>query len=199
MRPLLGALWLVPLAVACRFDPSGIRSRADALPDQAVSDSRPDAPRSCANGSKDGTETDVDCGGGECPRCDVEKTCRGDDDCVTSFCNRKSVCALCAGASLAGFCWYLGDAGTSCDATCADHHGCDEKGTISYAGSSGTDDQCTEVAKRFDLRDKPHQPWSNNNLGCHLCGEYTYWAKSAPATTCAGFSEGCRRMCACSE
>ena len=32
---------------------------------------------SCTDGEQDGTETDVDCGGGACPACDNGKVCSG--------------------------------------------------------------------------------------------------------------------------
>ncbi|MFN8591227.1 MAG: hypothetical protein U0031_07145 [Thermomicrobiales bacterium] len=39
----------------------------------------------CKDGRKNGSETDVDCGG-SCPRCKVTKTCQNRDDCVTALC-----------------------------------------------------------------------------------------------------------------
>ena len=43
-------------------------------------------PTSCSNGIKDGAETDVDCGGGACPRCDGGKTCSAAADCASDRC-----------------------------------------------------------------------------------------------------------------
>ncbi|MEM4336447.1 MAG: hypothetical protein QXG86_00385, partial [Candidatus Woesearchaeota archaeon] len=41
----------------------------------------------CSNNIKDYEETDVDCGGrGTCRRCDIEKTCGIDSDCLSLFC-----------------------------------------------------------------------------------------------------------------
>src|ERR1700722_1983747 len=37
----------------------------------------------CHDGSKDGSETDVDCGGGTCPACLVGKVCASTSDCAT--------------------------------------------------------------------------------------------------------------------
>lgn len=42
--------------------------------------------QSCKDGRKNGSETDVDCGG-SCPRCDVQKSCASRDDCTTAFCD----------------------------------------------------------------------------------------------------------------
>ncbi|MEO7330865.1 MAG: hypothetical protein ABI193_19985, partial [Minicystis sp.] len=36
----------------------------------------------CSDGLKNGSETDVDCGGGACPKCAIGKTCAGAVDCV---------------------------------------------------------------------------------------------------------------------
>jgi hypothetical protein len=46
----------------------------------------------CANGVRDGNETDVDCGG-RCGECDVGKSCRGNGDCQTGVCF-ESACSL---------------------------------------------------------------------------------------------------------
>jgi hypothetical protein len=43
------------------------------------------APNSCANGVQDGTESDVDCGGG-CPACSAGDTCTVGGDCVGNLC-----------------------------------------------------------------------------------------------------------------
>ena len=41
---------------------------------------------SCQDGVKNEKETDVDCGGNKCPKCDVRKTCRLDSDCNNVLC-----------------------------------------------------------------------------------------------------------------
>jgi hypothetical protein len=50
----------------------------------------------CANGVRDGAETDVDCGGGGCPKCDANKACASNTDCKTENCSRL-FCALVSG------------------------------------------------------------------------------------------------------
>src|SRR5262249_40338049 len=40
----------------------------------------------CRDGRRNGAETDVDCGGGTCPRCQDGKTCRVANDCVSGTC-----------------------------------------------------------------------------------------------------------------
>lgn len=63
---------------------------------QCVSESCEDgkctAPVFCSNESKDGNETDVDCGG-SCPPCAEDKACEGDDDCESGDCGDDNLCA----------------------------------------------------------------------------------------------------------
>ena len=59
----------------------------------------PDLAGSCTDGIKNGTETDIDCGGATCPKCLQGKACAASPDCTTGYCNPdKSVCgpASCA-------------------------------------------------------------------------------------------------------
>ena len=46
----------------------------------------------CADGIKDGNETDVDCGGGTCPSCALGKGCNAGSDCQSGYCS-GGVCA----------------------------------------------------------------------------------------------------------
>ena len=48
----------------------------------------------CADQQKDGSETDVDCGGGTCHPCGFDQACQVDTDCTTSACD--FVTGLCA-------------------------------------------------------------------------------------------------------
>lgn len=41
---------------------------------------------SCTDGKKNGDETGVDCGGPTCPKCDQDKPCLGDTDCLSGNC-----------------------------------------------------------------------------------------------------------------
>jgi hypothetical protein len=45
----------------------------------------PNSSPTCSDGVKNGTETDVDCGG-SCGRCSVGKACTSRDDCTTALC-----------------------------------------------------------------------------------------------------------------
>lgn len=47
----------------------------------------------CSDNTKNGTETDVDCGGATCMQCEVGQGCFSDLDCSSSFCSGMGVCA----------------------------------------------------------------------------------------------------------
>ena len=79
--------------------PSGAPSSAPTIsnaPSQAPSNLPSDAPSvaptntptagGCTDSVKNGEETDVDCGGDECPRCAVDKVCSVDSDCSSFAC-----------------------------------------------------------------------------------------------------------------
>ena len=49
---------------------------------------------SCDDGFKNADETDVDCGGSNCPVCDLGKMCLDHSDCISEFCDRlENICA----------------------------------------------------------------------------------------------------------
>lgn len=46
----------------------------------------------CADGEKNGEETDIDCGGGVCGRCGDDAACGDDDDCQSALCDDTGHC-----------------------------------------------------------------------------------------------------------
>ena len=42
--------------------------------------------RLCADGLRNGSETDIDCGGSDCPKCVIGKACHADQDCAYGTC-----------------------------------------------------------------------------------------------------------------
>lgn len=66
----------------------------DTSPDDAATDVAPSAdadadvapPDGCSDGKRDGTESDVDCGGSCAKKCGNGKTCASDGDCATRHC-----------------------------------------------------------------------------------------------------------------
>jgi hypothetical protein len=55
----------------------------------------------CTDGAKNGAESDVDCGGGTCPRCQGGQTCASRNDCHTALCT-GGTCQSCAAATDCG-------------------------------------------------------------------------------------------------
>jgi hypothetical protein len=55
----------------------------------------------CRDRKRNGRETDVDCGGGKCPRCAVGKSCLIDNDCVSGTC-AGGRCSQCTPTQLCG-------------------------------------------------------------------------------------------------
>jgi hypothetical protein len=58
----------------------------------------PGAPQPCENGIKDGSETDVDCGGSFCStKCQDSQSCITNDDCASGACNLVMGIRMCVG------------------------------------------------------------------------------------------------------
>ncbi len=100
----------------------------------------------CQDHIRDGAETDVDCGGGICPRCAARAACRVDDDCA-----------------LFGGCDSL--AHTCVDSDCDDHH-MDVVETDVDCGGGG----CNLCA--LGQRCLSHFDCSSNNCLNHVCVQF---------------------------
>ncbi|MEJ7733758.1 MAG: hypothetical protein WKG00_31755, partial [Polyangiaceae bacterium] len=57
-----------------------------------------DLPPGCSDRLLNGSETDVDCGGGTCSPCVHGKICTTDDDCVIGICTGAKCGAICTSA-----------------------------------------------------------------------------------------------------
>jgi hypothetical protein len=71
---------------------------------------------SCMDNKKDGTETDVDCGGAGCSPCDNTKACTGNSDCKSAYC-ASNVCTACTADAQCGTNNYCETATGTCKAT----------------------------------------------------------------------------------
>jgi hypothetical protein len=60
--------------------------------------------QACANDVKDGNETDVDCGGGDCPPCQNTEECLVYSDCQSRFCDTSGGGGGSGGSGTAGVC-----------------------------------------------------------------------------------------------
>ena len=90
----------------------------------------------CTDGITNGSETDVDCGGGTCLRCATGKSCASRDDCATGRCE-TGTCQTCV--NNVTDCGFDADGVTTC--ACRDHESgqrfCTKKnGRLLPAGTS---------------------------------------------------------------
>ncbi len=101
----------------------------------------------CTNKTKDGDETDVDCGGKGCPKCKNGKACDGDDDCQSGKCE-EDICV----ASSADTCTNKTkdgdetdvDCGGSCP-QCKEGKACQKNGDCD-TGKCGDSGKCEKAA-----------------------------------------------------
>ncbi len=62
-----------------------------AKPDAAATGGGGGKGPSCSDGTRNGDESDTDCGGRDCPRCANGRTCKGNEDCQSDSCS-SGVC-----------------------------------------------------------------------------------------------------------
>ncbi|MFT3774616.1 MAG: lamin tail domain-containing protein [Minicystis sp.] len=77
----------------------------------------------CNDSVQNGSETDVDCGGGTCPACGFNKKCGGDSDCAGQSCINAHCAATCSDAQKDGSETDVDCGGGSCP-TCASGKAC---------------------------------------------------------------------------
>ena len=68
---------------------------------------------SCDNGVQDGSETDVDCGGGDCKPCPLGLDCEQPSDCISFVCRLK-LCSACNDPSDCPGLWLCDPANGAC-------------------------------------------------------------------------------------
>jgi hypothetical protein len=90
----------------------------------------------CADGVRDGDETDVDCGG-SCRRCDPERACKDDGDCRSGRCMRGACAAPRCDDGLYNGDESSTDCGGSCP-PCADGMNCRDAKDCASGRCSGT-------------------------------------------------------------
>jgi hypothetical protein len=121
---------------------------------------------------------------------------------LTSGLKLPKLPAACTGMLVGGSCWYLGDAGMSCTSTCAIQGLAYDPATETYAGSSGTDDQCVAILHAltpYAISLISEVTACGVGLGCHLT-EYGAVRCPAPTTTADAAGQTLQpvyRACAC--
>jgi len=168
----------------------------------------------CTNGLQDRDESDVDCGGADCERCNHGLLCKVSADCVAgdecptnnSACfgltRGKSVCwpAACGDASTGGTAYDCGSPNSLCGKSCS-CGGCDHT-DLSTVCPSG--EVCKENAgqtvdsKAADVCLDPICP-SNDPAFCgtatSLCGPHCVPTPDCSKATCANPSDGVGGLC----
>ena len=71
-------------------------------------------PEGCMNGGRDGNETDVDCGGDACKKCDAGQMCLHGSDCTSTICDNN----VCAGPSCTDRLLNGSETDMDCGGTC---------------------------------------------------------------------------------
>jgi hypothetical protein len=82
------------LVTECKCDDGRIGKQACASDGSAFSPCKCPTPfPSCKDGTLNGSETDIDCGGPDCPPCEDEQLCRADADCRSKHCS-AGICGV---------------------------------------------------------------------------------------------------------
>lgn len=114
--------------------------------------------------------------------------------------------AGCGGASVGGYCFYLGLAGESCDSACATHGGCNLSGTRNYVGYDGNGNANLPICDSvLDVILGPGDVFPDamsGEIGCNV-GTLRDWVGGF-LTTCSAnvpvlFPANTRRVCACNN
>ena len=156
-------------------------------------------PGECVDGTQNGNETDVDCGGGVCVPCANGLDCDVDEDCVSSFCDGGR-CKPCANnfdcptddyCNQQGVCLPLRQVGDACflDEECASDHcppqdglccdtACDLTCESCQASKTGGEDGTCELIA--DGEDPDNECSAQPPLSCEANG-----------TGCSGTSNDC--------
>lgn len=111
----------------------------------------------------------------------------------------------CAGEIVFGVCWYLAQANTSCNDSCAAHGGYDSR-TASYVGTSqqgGSIEECTAIMTALGRTDTvgPARRSDDYGFGCHVWvdGNDNYWLVDPPfrPSVAAPSGTAVRLVCGC--
>jgi hypothetical protein len=134
----------------------------------------------CGDNELDGTEQCDGTADGACP----------------GNCLPDCTCPPCPGEVVGGFCWFFGAQGESCDTVCGNQGRTYDAATETYAGSGGTDANCTAVLTAFGQTFNGTNS-STSGVGCSVLPVFGGFRITSPATTGAGSVGNISRACAC--
>jgi hypothetical protein len=105
----------------------------------------------------------------------------------------------CAGVVYEDMCWYLGERGQSCDATCARHGAVDERGAtvVGTTAQGGSLDGCSQLLETLGMSVAPTAAIRKDvGIGCHMYDAEAYWLDEPSFATDAS-QVSSRIACAC--
>jgi hypothetical protein len=105
----------------------------------------------------------------------------------------------CAGVVYEEMCWYLGERGQSCDATCGTHGAVDARGAsvVGTTAQGGSLDGCSQVLETLGMSVAPTAAIRKDvGLGCHLYDAEAFWLDE-PSFTSDASQVSSRIVCAC--
>ena len=136
----------------------------------------------CSDGIKNGAETDIDCGGGTCPPCNVGKNCAAASDCAPPF-NASAICqgGVCSFICNAGYSNCNGNNTDGCEINISNSvNNCGTCGSvcaIQNATSGCLNGQCVFVSCNpgfadcnNDISDGCETNLNTSPLNCAVCG-----------------------------
>ena len=119
-------------------------------------------------------------------------------------CGYSGETGVCAGVEVGGYCWYLGEDSKNCVNTCSGHGGTTD-GTIYFAGSEGSLENCTAVALALGKPAAVGQDTTGDDadyvyMGCMWAGAYdeTLWLYGHLTNHTAKYGAD-HRFCSCVE
>nr|WP_281721901.1 hypothetical protein [Nitrosomonas nitrosa] len=114
------------------------------------------------------------------------------------FCTAPPPPPTCAGKVVGTYCWYLGAPNQSCTTVCSTHGGYNEA-TRTYAGDTGTLNNCRDVLDALGATTWNMQDWTDiiQGLGCHVNSNVNPRRITNKATSEGAAQMYDSRACAC--
>lgn len=101
--------------VVCRPEHGILKAQTRACPADESCLNGGCAAASCSDGIQNGSESDKDCGGSDCPKCSQGESCNGDSDCSSGYCKAGK----CAAPSCTDQIKNGRETGVDCGGNCA--------------------------------------------------------------------------------
>lgn len=110
-----------------------------------------------------------------------------------------SSCVAAGGAAVNGQCWFIGALNQSCTAACSNATGYSNPhtDTITWAGSGGSNANCTTVLDAFPATGSVAISTHASDRGCNVNNGATQRRRGTTTTTYSGASASWSRACAC--